>query len=115
MELKDNYRRLCRMLLAATGLISGCSSLHRPLDCHYQPVNGSVVADVIASPQTVRFTPDSAPDSEWFKRYRIDSNRLEAHLHHRNEQLQTGSRYPAIVNIRTSGRKCTPYVVYILK
>ena len=115
MGLKDNYRGLCRMLLVTTGLLSGCSSMNRQLDCHYQPVNGSVVADVIASAQTVRFTPDSAPDYDWFKRYRVDSNHLEVPLHHRNLNLQTGSRYPAIVNIRTSGRKCAPYVVYILK
>lgn len=105
--------KLYTMTVTASLLLSGCNT-NNVLNCHYEPVRGSVVMDSTEAPLMVSFTPDSAPHAYWFKRYKVDMSKLYLTFHKQNRDLEPGHRYDAIVNIRTTGQ-CTPYVVYLLR
>ncbi|KEQ14674.1 hypothetical protein GZ77_10190 [Endozoicomonas montiporae] len=94
-------------------LLASCST-SAPLNCHYEPVRGSVVVNRAEAPLQVSFTPDSAPNAFRFKRAGIDMSSLDLSLHNQGWNLESDQRYDAIVNIRTTG-KCAPYVVYLLR
>jgi hypothetical protein len=57
------------------------------------------------------FTPDASQDAIWFKQYKIDAEYLEISMQDKNRLPEPGSRYAAIINIRTSGQ-CAAYIIY---
>lgn len=102
------------IVAAALASMAGCSRNEKDtLSCHYEPVRGTVVKVSETQPAQVRFTPDSTAGQSWFQRFKVDKERLEVPLHLQHLKIQSGERYDAIVNVRTSG-SCAPYVVYIL-
>ena len=57
--------------------MAGCSSsVKDTLSCHYEPIRGTVVKVSKNQPAQVSFTPDSAADESWFKRFKVDMERL---------------------------------------
>ena len=102
------------LLTCVVYILTGCAVAPKDaLSCHYEPIRGTAVSISDSQPVLLRFTPDSAGDEIWFKRFKVDKNKLEVLLHHLHFKVHSGKQYDAIVNIRTSGH-CTPYVVYLL-
>ncbi|WP_062261931.1 hypothetical protein [Endozoicomonas arenosclerae] len=93
-------------------LLSGCASPLESLNCHYQPVRGSLVfTEVDGDLAELIFQPDAEQDLKWFKKYGINPDDLEMSIANKRQSLELDTRYNGIINIRISG-SCSPYIVY---
>lgn len=110
-----NYNNAAALLLILTisALLTACANPLESLNCHYQPVRGTVVVLAVTEDRLdLSFKPDAVQDTIWFKRFGLNPEELEMPKPPAYRKPQVDSRYTAILNLRTSGR-CAPYIIYL--